>query len=108
MNRSRVEINQAIHVEMQSKGVVSQEEHRVQVLVPRQDLTVADRTWAERYNVGDMLRYSRDSKETGISKGEYAKVTKIDAASNRLSVEMKDCREKTYDPRRQQVVSVYR
>lgn len=107
-NRSRVEINQAIHVEMQAKGVVGQEEHRVQVLVPRQDLTGADRTWAERYNVGDVLRYSRDSKETGIYKGEYAKVTEIDAASNRLTVEMKEGMEKTYDPRRQQGVSVYR
>jgi conjugative relaxase-like TrwC/TraI family protein len=107
-NRSRVEINQAIHVEMQSKGVVGQEEHRVQVLVPRQDLTGADRTWAERYNVGDVLRYSRDSKETGIHKGEYAKVTETDAASNRLTVKMKDGTEKTYDPRRQQGVSVYR
>ena len=107
-NRSRVEINQAIHVEMQAKGVVGQEEHRVQVLVSRQDLTGADRTWAERYNVGDVLRYSRDSKETGIHKGEYAKVTEIDAASNRLTVEMKDGMEKTYDPRRQQGVSVYR
>jgi conjugative relaxase-like TrwC/TraI family protein len=107
-NRSRTEINQAIHVEMQAKGVVGQEEHRVQVLVPRQDLTGADRTWAARYNVGDVLRYSRDSKETGIHKGEYAKVTEIDAASNRLTVEMKDGMEKTYDPRRQQGVSVYR
>jgi conjugative relaxase-like TrwC/TraI family protein len=107
-NRSRSEINQAIHVEMQAKGIVGQEEHRVQVLVPRQDLTGADRTWAERYNVGDVLRYSRDSKETGIHKGEYAKVTEIDAASNRLTVEMKDGAEKTYDPRRQQGVSVYR
>ena len=107
-NRSRVEINQAIHVEMQSKGVVGQEEHRVQVLVPRQDLTGADRTWAERYNIGDVLRYSRDSKETGIHKGEYAKVTETDAASNRLTVKMKDGTEKTYDPRRQQGVSVYR
>src|SRR5271163_3010569 len=107
-NRSRVEINQAIHAEMQSKGVVGQGEHRVQVLVPRQDLTGADRTWAERYNIGDVLRYSRDSKETGIHKGEYAKVTEIDAASNRLTVAMKDGPEKTYDPRRQQGVSVYR
>jgi conjugative relaxase-like TrwC/TraI family protein len=107
-NRSRAEINQAIHTEMQSNGVVSQAEHRVQILVPRQDLTGADRTWAERYNVGDVLRYSRGSKETGIHKGEYAKVTEIDAASNRLTVERKDGTERTYDPRRQQGVSVYR
>jgi len=107
-NRSRAEINQAIHAEMQAKGIVSKDEHRVQILVPRQDLTGADRTWAERYNVGDVLRYSRGSKETGIGKGEYARVTGIDAASNRLTVEMRDGTERSYDPRRQQGVSVYR
>ena len=40
--------------------------------MPRQDLTGADRTWAARYEVGDVLRYSRASKETGIGKGDYA------------------------------------
>ena len=107
-NRSRAEINQAIHTELQVKGVVGREEHRAQVLVPRQDLTGADRTWAERYNVGDVLRYSRSSKETGIGKGEYARVKSIDAPSNRLTVELKDGTERSYDPRRQQGVSVYR
>jgi ATP-dependent exoDNAse (exonuclease V) alpha subunit len=73
-NRSRAEINQAIHTELQAKGMVASDEHRVRILVPRQDLTGADRTWAERYNVGDVLRYSRSSQETGIAKGEYARV----------------------------------
>ena len=58
-NRSRTEINQAIRVELQAKGIVGKEEYRIQVLVPRQDLTGADRTRAERFNVGDVLRYSR-------------------------------------------------
>jgi ATP-dependent exoDNAse (exonuclease V) alpha subunit len=107
-NRSRTEINQAIHTELQAKGIVSKEEHRVQVLVPRQDLTGADRTWAARYEVDDVLRYSRASKETGIGKGEYARVTGVDAPNNRLTVELKDGTERTYDPRRQQGVSVYR
>jgi conjugative relaxase-like TrwC/TraI family protein len=107
-NRSRAEINQAIHTELQAKGIVSKDEHRIQVLVPRQDLTGADRTWAARYEVGDVLRYSRASKETGIGKGEYARVTSIDAPSNRLTVEVKDGTERSYDPRRQQGVSVYR
>ena len=107
-NRSRAEINQAIHIELQAKGVVASAEHRARVLVPRQDLTGADRTWAERYEVGDVLRYSRASKETGIGKGEYARVTSIDAASNRLTVELKDGTERSYDPRRQRGVSVYR
>jgi hypothetical protein len=54
-----------IHAELQRGGLVSTEEHRIRTLVPRQDLTGADRTWAERYEVGDVLRYSRASKETG-------------------------------------------
>src|SRR5580704_17069130 len=107
-NRSRAEINHAIHTELQVKGVVASDEHRVHILVPRQDLTGADRTWAERYDVGDVLRYSRSSQETGIRKGEYARVKSIDAPNNRLTVELKDGTERTYDPRRQQGVSVYR
>jgi conjugative relaxase-like TrwC/TraI family protein len=107
-NRSRAEINQAIHAELQAKGIVGREEHRTQVLVPRQDLTGADRMWAARYNPGDVLRYSRGSKETGIGKGEYARVVRVDADNNRLTVERKDGTEQSYDPRRQQGVSVYR
>lgn len=107
-NQSRAEINRAIRAELQSIGVVAREEHRMQVLVPRQNLTGADRMWAARYEVGDVLRYSRGSKETGIGKGEYARVSAVDGASNRLTVERKDGSESTYDPRRQQGVSVYR
>jgi ATP-dependent exoDNAse (exonuclease V) alpha subunit len=107
-NRSRAEINQAIHSELQAKGVVASHELRVRILVPCQDLTGADRTWAERYNIGDVLRYSRSSQETGIGKGEYARVKSVDSTINRLTVERKDGTERTYDPRRQQGVSVYR
>jgi ATP-dependent exoDNAse (exonuclease V) alpha subunit len=107
-NRSRTEINGRIHAELQRGGLVSSEEHVVRTLVPRQDLTGADRTWAERYEVGDVLRYSRTSKETGIGKGEYAQVKSIDAPSNRLTVARQDGTERTYDPRRQQGVSVFR
>jgi len=107
-NRSRAEINQRIHAELQRHGVVGREEHRVETLVPRQDLTGAARTWAERYEVGEVLRYSRASKETGIGKGEYARVVGIDASHNRITVTLKDGTERTYDPHRQQGVSVYR
>jgi ATP-dependent exoDNAse (exonuclease V) alpha subunit len=64
--------------------------------------------WAARYSPEDVLLYSRDSKETGIARGEYARVVSVDASGNRLTVELKDGTEKTYDPRRQQGVSVYR
>jgi conjugative relaxase-like TrwC/TraI family protein len=107
-NRSRMEINERVHSELQRIGLVSNEEHRIRTLVPRQDLTGADRTWAERYEVGDVLRYSRASKETGIGKGAYAQVKSIDAPKNRLTVELQDGTQRTYDPRRQQGVSVFR
>jgi conjugative relaxase-like TrwC/TraI family protein len=106
-NRSRMEINERIHAELRRSGHVSNEEHRIRTLVQRQDLTGADRTWAQRYEVGDVLRYSRASKETGIGKGAYAKVKIIDAPKNRLSVELQDGTQRTYDPRRQQGVSVF-
>ena len=107
-NRSRMEINQRIHAELQGKGRVSGEEYPIRTLVPRQELTGADRTWAAKYEVGDILRYSRTSKETGIAKGQYAQVRSIDAAGNRLAVRLQDGTDRTYDPRRQRGVSVYR
>ena len=107
-NRSRMEINACIHAELQRRGIVSNMEHHRRTLVPRQEMTGADRTWAERYEVGDVLRYSRTSKETGIGRGKYARVKSIDAATNRITVELQNGTERTYDPRRQQGVTVYR
>jgi conjugative relaxase-like TrwC/TraI family protein len=107
-NRSRAEINQAIRTELQQSGNVGREEYRTEVLVPRQDLTGADRTWAERYHFNDVLLYSRNSKETGLQKGEYARVKSVDAAANQLTIVRADGSELTYDPRRQQGVSLYR
>ena len=107
-NRSRTEINTRIHAELQQRGVVGKEEYSVQTLVQRQDLTGAARTWAEKYEVGDVLRYSRGSKETGIQKGECARVTGVDVTHNHITVALLDGRQQSYDPRRQQGVSVYR
>ncbi len=79
-----------------------------QALVPRQDLTGPERTWAARYEFNDVVRYARASKETGMERGEYARVKSVDAEKNLLTVVRADGSELTYDPRRQQGVSVYR
>jgi ATP-dependent exoDNAse (exonuclease V) alpha subunit len=107
-NRSHVEINLAIRAEMQERGLVSKDEHRIEALVPRQDLTGPERTWGARYEFNDVVRYARASKETGIERGEYARVKSVDAEKNLLTVVRADGSELTYDPRRQQGVSVYR
>jgi ATP-dependent exoDNAse (exonuclease V) alpha subunit len=107
-NRSRSEINQRIHNELQSRGVVNKQEHLVRTLVSRQELTGADRSWAQQYRVDDILRYSRSSKETGIKKDEYTRVVSVDAKQNTLTVMRVGGEQTTYDPRRQVGVSVYR
>lgn len=107
-NRSRTEINQRIHDELQTRGVVSREGHSFQALVPRQEMTGADRSWAQQYQVDDILRYSRSSRETGIDKGEYSRVVSVNAEENKLTVLRSSGQQTTYDPRRQMGVSVYR
>src|SRR5580704_2712441 len=107
-NRSRIEINQQIHKELQSRGIVKTQEHPMQMLVPRQEMTGADRSWASQYQLNDILRYSRASKETGIGKGEYARVIAVHAQENTLTVLRANGGQTTYDPHRQMGVSVYR
>jgi len=107
-NRSRTEINERIHAELQACGMVSQRECQVTTLVTRQELTGADRSWAQKYQVNDVLRYSRTSNDTGIKKGEYTRVKEIDARNNSITVLRADGSERTYDPRRHTGVSVYR
>jgi len=107
-NRSRSEINLRIHDELQSRGVVNKQDHSVRTLDPRQEMTGADRSWAQRYQVDDILRYSRTSKETGIRKGEYSRVLAVNSQANTLTVMRANGEQTTYDPRRQVGVSVYR
>ena len=78
-NQSRTEINQVIHRAMQRRGQVDRAEHRVRVLVARQDITGADRQWAERYDRGDVVRYTKGSKALGLEAGEYARVEHVNA-----------------------------
>jgi len=107
-NRSRNEINQRIHDELQSRGLVSRQEHSVRTLVARQEMTGADRGWAQQYQLDDILRYSRTSKETGIEKGEYSRVLAVNSHANTLTVVRGNGEQTTYNPRRQVGVSVYR
>jgi len=50
----------------------------------------ADRAWAARYEVGDVLHYQRGSKTLGIEQRSYARVVSTDPKSNLLTVEKPD------------------
>src|SRR5438874_350339 len=92
-NQSRHDLNDVIHRAMQREGHVARDEHRTPVLVPRQEITGADRQWAERYEEGDVVRYSRGSKPIGIGAGDYARVERVDAKANQVTVRPDDGRE---------------
>jgi conjugative relaxase-like TrwC/TraI family protein len=107
-NASRRDINQAVRAELQTLGVVQPDDHGFRVLAPRSDMTGADRTWAGRYDVGDVLRYQRGSKDLGIEKQSYAEVVATQLKNNLLTVQKPDGAQVTYDPSRLHGISAYR
>ncbi len=107
-NASRREINDAIRIELKVSGIVSKDEHQMEVLTQRSDLTSADRTWAAKYQTGDVLFYSRGSKEQSIEPKSYARVASVDAATNRIAVVKDDGGQVSYDPSRLRGITAYR
>jgi hypothetical protein len=71
-------------------------------------MTGANRSWASRYEVNDVVRYARGSKSAGVEAGEYRTVVGIHAGSNLLTVEKSTGELANYDPRRLTGVNVYR
>jgi len=107
-NQSRQDLNDVIHRAMQREGHVGRDEYHTTVLSPRGEITGADRQCAERYQEGDVVRYSRGSKALGVAPGDYARVERADAKANQVTVKTDDDRRLSYDPRRLQGVTLYR
>ena len=107
-NQSRMEINQIIHREMQTRGQVDHREQQLKVLVARQEITGADRQWAEQYQPGDVVRYTKGSKVVGIKSGEYVRVERADEKENLVIVKRENSEHVTYNPRRLHGVTLYR
>jgi conjugative relaxase-like TrwC/TraI family protein len=112
-NQSRQELNDHIRQELKERGTVGPEDHKATVLVPRQDMTGADRAWAAQYREGDVIRYTKGSYELKINPGEYGTVKEVNARQNTVKVELADRsplrRSSTveYDPKRLRGVGVY-
>jgi conjugative relaxase-like TrwC/TraI family protein len=106
-NASRREINEAVHQELQRRGAVARDDNAVNVLVPRSEMTGADRAWASRYQVGDVLRYHRGSAELGLRAGSYAQVVSTNPRENEVTVRKPDGSEVAYDPARLRGIDAY-
>jgi ATP-dependent exoDNAse (exonuclease V) alpha subunit len=107
-NASRRALNVAVREDLKAKGALASEDRSFRVLVPRQEMTGAERTWANLYEFGDIVRYARGSKTVGIEAGDYGTVVEVNPADNLLSVRKANNELATYDPRRLSGVSVYR
>ena len=107
-NASRRDLNVAVRQELKANGRLAPEDHTFRVLVQRQDMTGAERSWASHYEIDDVVCYTRGSKAIGIGAGAYASVVAIDPTANQLTVEKANQELASYDPRRLTGVSVYR
>jgi conjugative relaxase-like TrwC/TraI family protein len=106
-NASRRELNLAVRQELKATGAVAPEDRNFRVLVQRQDMTGAERSWASHYEIDDVVRYARGSKAIGIEAAAYASVVAINPSANELTVNKANGELATYDPRRLTGVSVY-
>ena len=106
-NASRREINKVVRTELQNAGTLSRDSEFLPTLIPRSELTGADRQWAAKYHEGDVIHYTTGSKDLGIARRSYATVTSVDPEQNRLMVKRSDGQEVTDDPKRLQGVSAY-
>ncbi len=107
-NASRRDINAAVRAELQSNGQLPRESQNCSVLSPRSELTSADRGWAALYQPGDVLYYTRGSRELGIDRASYGRVLQTHPAENRIVVERQDGQQVSYDPKRLQGIAAYR
>jgi ATP-dependent exoDNAse (exonuclease V) alpha subunit len=107
-NRERAQLNSLIHQQLQREGKVSRDDHQIKVYVNRQDMTGAERTFANAYRPEeDIIRYNRASKVYKVRTGDYASVIGVNHERNELTVRFANGRTLTYDPTRLSGVSVY-
>lgn len=73
---------------------------RFETLTLRSDMTGPDRSWAARYQPGNVVEYTTGSKQLGIERGSSAVVLATNARENTVTVERSDGQTVTYDPAR--------
>jgi ATP-dependent exoDNAse (exonuclease V) alpha subunit len=106
-NDERRELNKAIRSELIVRGHISLVGKEHTILVNR-GLSGAQRATAYNYEEGDVIRFTRGSKQFAITKGDYARVEAVDREANLLTVRVPDGRHAEYNPVRLFGVEVFR
>jgi len=92
---------------LQENGTLAADGKKFDTLTHRSDMTGADRTWAVRYQPGNVVEYTTGSKDLGIQRGSYATVLSTNARDNTITVQTQDGQTVTYNPNRLRGVNVY-
>lgn len=106
-NEERRELNKAIRAELIARGHVAPLGREYTILVNR-GLSGAQRAIAYHYDEGDVIRFTRGSKQFAIPKGSYGRVEAIDRDSNMLTINTADGRRIEYNPVRLFGVEIFR
>ncbi len=106
-NDERRELNKAIRAELIARGHVNPLGQGHTILVSR-NLSGAQRAIAYNYEEGDVIRFTRGSKQFAISKGSYGRLEAIDRDANVLTVDTLGGRRIEYNPVRLFGVEVFR
>ncbi|MBF6571795.1 MAG: ATP-binding domain-containing protein [Candidatus Binataceae bacterium] len=106
-NDERRELNKAIRAELIARGHIAPLGTEQNILVNR-GLSGAQRSIAYNYEEGDVIRFTRGSKQFAIAKGAYAHVEIVDRDANMMTLNTGDGRRVQYNPVRLFGVEVFR
>jgi len=106
-NDERRELNKAIRAELIAREQVAPAGQEHTILVNR-GLFGSQRAIAYNYEEGNVVRFTRGSRQFAVAKGDYARVEAVDRDANLLAVKTAEGRRIEYNPLRLFGVEVFR
>src|SRR5712692_8701503 len=106
-NDERRELNRTIRAELIARGHVDPRGQEHTILVSR-NISAAQRAIAYHYEEGDLIRFTRGSKQFAIPGGGYGRVEAVDRDANVLTINTGSGRRIEYNPVRLFGVEVFR
>src|SRR5713101_4062786 len=98
-NDERRELNRTIRAELIARGHIDPRGQEHTILVSR-NISGAQRAIAYHYEEGEVVRFTRGSKQFAVPRGAYGRVEAVDREANLLTVTASDGRRVQYTPAR--------
>lgn len=107
LNEDRRAINDGMRQALKAEGVIQGPTAQAEVLLNR-GLTKAQAAQAQSYQVGDVVRFGRDYERLGVGRGEYARVSGVDAGTGMVKLETARGQQIAWQPQKQSKVEVFK